>query len=149
MIFTFAAGCTSAPAGRSDAGGTRAPRRHYPRFKGPPESESGGNGDGMRKLACYCDRCTIPAEWSLRPSQRNVRFFDHTVSCHGEAEQFLVSALELLYPRDPATGREVETPLYVIAFEGAEPCRRVRLIMNDQPYLSIRIKNPTNRLMGE
>lgn len=101
----------------------------------------------MRKLACFCDRCAVPAEWSLRPSKRNSRFFDLTVSCHGEAEKFLVASSELLYPRDPATGREAQTPLYII--EGERPNKRVRLIMNDQPYLSIRVPNPTNRLMGE
>ncbi|MGA2639148.1 hypothetical protein [Methylocella sp.] len=103
----------------------------------------------MRKLACFCDRCAIAAEWSLRPSKRNVRFFDLTVSCHGEAEQFRVAASELIHAHDGTTGRELTTPLYVTAFEGERPSQRVRLIQSEEPYLSIRIRNHTNRLMGE
>ena len=40
------------------------------------------------------------------------------------------------------------SPLYVIAFEGAQPSKRVRVIQTS-PNLFIRLMNATNRLMGE
>ncbi|WP_036258723.1 hypothetical protein [Methylocapsa aurea] len=103
----------------------------------------------MRKLICFCDHCAIAAEWSLRPAKRNLRFFDLVVSCHGEAESFLVAASDLLYARDPATGREISAPLYVIAFEGERPSKRTRVIETLPQDLSIRIPNYTNRLVRE
>jgi hypothetical protein len=102
----------------------------------------------MRKVACFCDRCAVPADWTMRPSRRNVRFFDPAVTCHGETEKFLVAGSELMHARDPATGRETLSPLYVIAFEGAQPNTRVRVIQTT-PSLLIRLMNATNRLMGE
>jgi hypothetical protein len=103
----------------------------------------------MRKLVCFCDRCAVAAEWTLRPSSRNVRFFDLTVSCHGEAERFLVAASDLMHARDPSTGRELLSPLYIIAFEGERPSTRIRVIESVPQNLSIRIHNQSNRLVGE
>jgi hypothetical protein len=90
----------------------------------------------MRKLVCFCDRCAVAAEWTLRPSNRNVRFFDLTVSCHGEAERFLVAASDLMHARDPSTGRELLSPLYIIAIEGERPSTRVRVIKSVPQNLS-------------
>lgn len=84
----------------------------------------------------------------MQPSRRNTRFFDLTVTCHGETEKFLVAASELMHLRDPATGREVLSPLYVIAFEDAQPSKKVRVIQTF-PNLFIRLMNATNRLRGE
>jgi hypothetical protein len=84
----------------------------------------------------------------MRPSRRNARFFDLTVICHGETEKFLVAASELMHLRDPATGREILSPLYVIAFEGAQPSKKVRVI-ETSPNLFIRLMNATNRLRGD
>lgn len=103
----------------------------------------------MRKLVCFCDRCAIAADWTLQPSRRNRRFFDLTVTCHGESEQFLVAASELLHVRDAASGREPSKPLYVIAFEAETPRKGIRVIESLPVGLSIRITNPTNRLLGE
>jgi hypothetical protein len=103
----------------------------------------------MRKVACFCDRCALPADWTMRPSRRNMRFFDLAVTCHGETEKFLVAASELMHARDAATGRETVSPLYVIAFEGAQPSKRVCVIQTVSPNLLTRLINPTNRLMGE
>jgi hypothetical protein len=103
----------------------------------------------MRKLVCFCDRCAAAASWTLRLSRRNVRFFDLTISCHGEAENFLVAASELIHARDPLTGRELLSPLYIIAFEGERPSTRVRVIETIPQNLSIRIHNNSNRLAGE
>lgn len=102
----------------------------------------------MRKLACFCDRCAVSADWKLLPSKRNGRFFDLTVTCHGESERFLVAASDLIHARDPKTGFEMTTPLYVIAFEGERPNRDVRVIETLPRNLSIRIPNYTNRWMG-
>ena len=102
----------------------------------------------MRKVACFCDRCAVSADWTMRPSRRNARFFDLTVICHGETEKFLVAASELMHLRDPATGREMLSPLYVIAFEGAQPSKKVRVI-ETSPNLFIRLMNATNRLRGD
>jgi hypothetical protein len=103
----------------------------------------------MRKLVCFCDRCAVAANWTLRPSRRNVRFFDLTVFCHGKAESFLVAASELMHARDTSTGRELSSPLYVIAFEGGEASKRVRVIETIPQNLSVRIYNRSNRLVGE
>ncbi len=103
----------------------------------------------MRKLACYCDRCAIEADWNLRPSTRNSSFFDLILKCHGEEEKFLVAATDLVRPRNPSTGTEIQSPLFVIAFEGEKASVQVRVIQNVQPNLSIRIFNNSNRLMGE
>jgi len=103
----------------------------------------------MRKLMCFCDRCAAAADWTLRPSSRNVRFFDLAVSCHGEAERFLVAASDLMHARDPSTGRELLSPLYIIAFEGEQPSRRIRVIETVSQNLSIRIYNQSNRLVRE
>lgn len=100
----------------------------------------------MRKLACFCDHCAIAADWRLQPAKQNMRFFELIVSCHGEQELFLVAASELLYMREPS-GREVKTPLYVIAFEEEKPSTRIRVIETLPRNLSIRIPNYTNRLM--
>jgi hypothetical protein len=102
----------------------------------------------MRKLACYCDRCAIPAYWTMRPSKRNSRFFDLAITCHGETENFLVAASELMHARDASTGRELASPLTIIAFEGERPSKRVRVIETLPKNLSIRIVNHTNRLAG-
>jgi hypothetical protein len=64
----------------------------------------------------------------LRPSSRNIRFFDLVITCHGEAEHFLVAASDLMHARDPSTGRELGSPLYVIAFVGEQPSKRIRVI---------------------
>jgi len=103
----------------------------------------------MRKLLCFCDRCAVAAGWTLRPSSRNIRFFDLTVSCHGEAERFLVSASDLMHARNPWTGRELLSPLHIIAFEGERPSTRIRVIESVPQNLSIRIYNQSNRLVGE
>jgi hypothetical protein len=103
----------------------------------------------MRKLVCFCDRCAVAANWTLRPSNRNVRFFDLTVFCHGEAERFLVAASDMMHARDPSTGRELLSPLYVLAFDGEQPSKRIRVIETIPQNLSIRIYNHSNRLMGE
>jgi hypothetical protein len=75
-------------------------------------------------------------------------FFDLAVTCHGETEKFLVAASELMHLRDPSTGREVLSPLYVVAFEGAQASKRVRVIQTS-PNLFIRLMNATNRLRGD
>lgn len=103
----------------------------------------------MRKLMCFCDRCAVPADWTLQPWMQNLRFFDLTITCHGEVERFLVAASELLHARDPSTGREPSTPLYIIAFEGETASKNVRVIESIPPDLSIRIPNYTNRLGRE
>ncbi|SFK40190.1 hypothetical protein [Methylocapsa palsarum] len=103
----------------------------------------------MRKMACYCDRCAIAADWRLQPSKHNARFFELSVSCHGETERFMVAAASLVHARDPATGREIGAPLFVIAFEGEKPRLDVKLIEPAPQSLSIRLSNPTNRLVGE
>jgi hypothetical protein len=84
----------------------------------------------MRKLLCYCDRCAVEADWSLCPSRRNSRFFDLVLKCHGEEEKFLVAATDLVRPRDPSTGKEIQSPLYVIAFEGEQASAQVRVIQS-------------------
>jgi hypothetical protein len=103
----------------------------------------------MRKLACFCDRCAVSANWQLTRSRFNIRWFDLEIFCHGESERFSVSADALLHVRDPATGAETTSLLYVIAFEGERPNHRVRLIEAPAQNLSIRIWNPSNSLMGE
>ena len=102
----------------------------------------------MRKLMCFCDRCAVPADWTLKPHRRNIRFFDLKVCCHGETERFLLAATELEYPRDKATGRELTTPLYVIAFEGEKAASGVRLIPAVPKSITQRIDNFISRLMG-
>lgn len=102
----------------------------------------------MRKLKCFCDRYAVEADWTMRPWMRNLHFFELTVRCHGEAEQFLVAASELFHARDPSTGHELDKPLCVIAFEGEVASKTVRVI-ESQPRLSIRIPNRTNRLVRE
>jgi hypothetical protein len=103
----------------------------------------------MRKLACYCDRCAAPANWRLSRSVFNMRWFDLVVSCHGEAERFSVAAGALLHARDPETGNEIASPLYIISFEGERPSSRIPVIDAPRQNLSVRIWNPSNRLMGE
>jgi len=103
----------------------------------------------MRKLACFCDRCAVPADWTMRPSKRNLRYFDLTVRCHGGSENFLVAATELVHARDASTGRELTTPLCIIAFEGERPSKRVRVIETVSPNLFTRLFNHTNRFAGE
>jgi len=61
----------------------------------------------------------------------------------------MVAVSELVRPRDPATGREIQSPLYIIAFQGVKPNPRVQVIEPVLPKLSIRILNNSNRLMGE
>jgi hypothetical protein len=103
----------------------------------------------MRKIACFCDRCAVSADWHLRSSPLNRRFFDLEVSCHGETERFMVSAATLVHARDPASGKEIETPLFVIAFEGEKFRRDVRMIEPAPQSLTIRLANPSNRLVRE
>lgn len=103
----------------------------------------------MRKLACYCDRCAVEADWNLRPSKRNARFYDLFISCHGEVETFLVATSDLIHARDSSTGTEIKSPLYVIAFDGAQARAQTRVIESPLPKLSVRILNNSNRLMGE
>jgi hypothetical protein len=79
---------------------------------------------------------------------RNLRYFDLTVRCHGETERFLVAASELAHLRDPSTGRELTTPLCIIAFEGARPSKRVRVIETVPPNLFTRLFHHSNRLAG-
>jgi len=102
----------------------------------------------MRKVACFCDRCAIPADWTMQPSKRSSRFFDLAVTCHGETEKFLIAASDLVHAREPVTGRELITPLYIIAFEDERPSKRVRVIETLTASFSIRITNLTNRLWG-
>lgn len=103
----------------------------------------------MRKIMCFCDRCAVAAEWTLRPWRQNFRYFELTVECHAEAERFLVATQELLHARDPSSGREATEPLYVIAFEKETPRVSVRILEPPQANLSIRLTNHTNRLVRE
>jgi hypothetical protein len=99
----------------------------------------------MRKLMCFCDRCAVPADWSLRPWKQNLRYFDLTIKCHGELEQFLVAASEFVHvSRDPSSGRDITRPLYVIAFEG-EIARKTIRVIEAATGASIRLANNTNR----
>jgi hypothetical protein len=120
---------------------------HDKRLNAGDCSLSGAREEGhMRKLVCFCDRCAIPAEWAMHPSRRNSRFFDLAITCHGETEYFLVAASELIHARDASSGRELTSPLTVIAFEDERPSKRVRVIETLPRNLSIRIPNHTNRL---
>ncbi len=102
----------------------------------------------MRKIMCFCDRCAVAADWTMRPWTQDLRYFELAVRCHGETEQFLVAASEFFQARDPSTGRELATPLYVIAFEGEGTSKTVRVI-ESRPDLSLRIPDWTNRLARE
>ena len=94
-----------------------------------------------KKLQIFCDRCACPVEdWRCVPSRHNTRFYDLEVRCHGETERFRLSANDLVHERDPR-------PWYIIAFEDASPNRKVRALELPGKSLSIRIDNPTNRLV--
>jgi len=142
-------GCGNLGMARSALEHPRPGGVHDKRLKAGDCSLSGVREEGhMRKLACFCDRCAIPAEWAMHPSRRNSRFFDLAITCHGETEYFLVAASELIHARDASTGRELTSPLTVIAFEDERPSKRVRVIETIPRNLSIRIPNHTNRLTG-
>jgi hypothetical protein len=80
-------------------------------------------------------------------TQRQV--FRLTVSCHGEDEYFLLAKSDLLHAREPSSGQEMTSPLYVIAFQCEQTSKRIRVIETIPQNLSIRIWNHTNRLVGE
>jgi hypothetical protein len=103
----------------------------------------------MRKIMCFCDRCAVAAEWTLRPWKQNFRYFELIVTCHGETERFLVATAELFHARDPSSGRETTKPLYVIAFEDETARSSVRVIESPPADLSIRLSNRTNRVVRE